>query len=78
MSILLDDICRCNDDTCQKHETCRRWIDRNRSRGKFVALAESLFSKQRWEGEKLVNKTEADLTKERKHGCDSYIKAQND
>lgn len=78
MSILLDDICRCNDDTCPKHETCRRWIDRFKSHGMYVTMAETLFSKQRWEGEKLVNKTAAELTKERKHGCDSYIKEENE
>ena len=78
MSILLDDICRCNDDTCPKHETCRRWIDRNRSHGMFVTMAETLFSNQRWECGVLVNKTEEELTEERKHGCCSYIKAIND
>lgn len=29
MEYLLKDICRCHDDTCPKHKTCLRWLDRN-------------------------------------------------
>lgn len=43
MAMLLNDVCRCHDDKCEKRETCLRWLERNKfKQGWPVTTAKTL------------------------------------
>ena len=40
---LPNDVCRCHDKGCPKHETCLRWLARNSGTGEWVSHSGSLY-----------------------------------
>jgi len=41
--MLQNDVCRCHDDGCPQHETCKRWLERKSGSGDHVVHSASLY-----------------------------------